>query len=325
MTYITISVIVCTYNRKDMLRQALESLIRQETNGRFSYDLLVIDDASTDGTSDVVREISKNTSVPIKYVYEKGNGIACARNRGIDESSGDWVAFTDDDQLAEPDWLKELFAFASKKKACCVGGARSLYLSQQQLKNISTICRSILGEINHGTEPFKCYRKTYPCTGNVLIKRESLNKVSKFDESLKWGGSDWDLFNRLRLSGIDSWYTPKAIVHHIIPTYRFSENYLLWRSLMHGKNFANTDFKEFGFAKTAGFCIARIGQTLLIVLPLFIFNYLLNRKPEVLGQNCLLWRNIGYLRESLYILSPRLFSQNRFFGNIEFRKERKIF
>ena len=320
-----IAVAVCTYNRAEMLRRALDSLTCQETDEKFSYEIVVIDDGSTDGTSGVVKEIARRSQVPVKYVREEGKGIAPARNRGIKESQGAWIAFFDDDQLAEPDWLKELLAMASKTGAPCVGGCRLLHLSEQELSGLSPICRAILGEVFYGDEPMKCGRKTYTSTGNVIINPSIFDAVGYFDESLSQGGEDTDFFRRVRSAGLEAWYTPRAVVHHLIPSYRLKRDYLIWNSLRYGDNFAYRDYKEWGRMKTIMLCVARIGQALLVNLPLLFWAYLLGDDAEVLGRKCLLWVAVGYIRETLFLVAPRLFPQGRFFSKLEFRKERSVF
>jgi len=238
---VDISVVVCTYNRAGMLRKALEGLTSQVGLGRLSYEIIVVDDASTDSTSTVVKKVAERSRVSIRYVREEGRGIARARNRGLRESFGNWVAFFDDDQLAEPQWLRELFACAADNGAHCVGGARFLRLPEEPLRKLSPQCRLILGEIDHGREPIRCSRKTRPCTGNVLIKRSVFDAVGNFDESMRWGGSDIDFFRRVSMQAFECWYSPRAVVHHITPSYRLTTGYLTWRSLLHGKNFANRD------------------------------------------------------------------------------------
>ena len=100
-----ISVVVCTYNRAPLLREAILSLARLECDGRFSYDIVVIDNASTDDTPSVVHELSHLTDVQVTGVREDRPGISYARNRGVEEATGDWIAFFDDDGIADPKWL----------------------------------------------------------------------------------------------------------------------------------------------------------------------------------------------------------------------------
>ncbi len=111
-----ISVIIATYNRAELLRDSIESLLRLETGDEFHYEIVMIGNISTDRTRAVVEELSSSTSVSLKYFLETSPGVACSRNNGVRESSGDWIAFCDDDQIAEPDWLKDLRIIATDTK-----------------------------------------------------------------------------------------------------------------------------------------------------------------------------------------------------------------
>ena len=105
-----------------MLRAALESLTRLRTQPEFDYEVLVVDDGSTDETARVVQSVMDTSVVDIRYLRQENRGIAGARNTGVFHARGSWVAFFDDDQLAEPDWLVHLLAAASSSGADCVGG-----------------------------------------------------------------------------------------------------------------------------------------------------------------------------------------------------------
>jgi GT2 family glycosyltransferase len=308
-----------------MLGPALESLVRQETHGQFIFEVVVVDDGSTDGTQVILQRIAKDTQVLIRCLQEEGRGIAAARNTGIASAAGEWIAFFDDDQVAEPDWLSELFALALKTHSQCVGGARFLLLAAQELSQLSPICRAVLGEIVDGNEPRKCGRKQYPCTGNMLLKRSVFDQVGLFDESWKDGGSDIELTARLRRAGVEAWFMPTAIVHHHVPAYRLKESYLFWSSLRIGNNFAHRDFKEWGLVKSTITCLARIGQAALVNFPLLLLAYILGNKADVIGRKCLLLRAWGYLRESLYLVSPWVLSQEMYFSRLNFRSERSAF
>ena len=103
-----ISVIIPTYNRCEMLRGALESLLHEETGGEFAYEIIVVDNASTAATKAVVEQVAADAPVPVRYFYQEIPGPAPARNCGVAEAQGDWLAFFDDDELATPDWLLQL-------------------------------------------------------------------------------------------------------------------------------------------------------------------------------------------------------------------------
>src|SRR5688572_12728930 len=104
---IDVTVVVCTFNRADMLRNALISLLKLETEAQFRFEVLVVDNNSTDHTAEVVAQLAQDASAPLRYVREVRQGHASARNRGIQEARGDWIASFDDDQLADARWLIE--------------------------------------------------------------------------------------------------------------------------------------------------------------------------------------------------------------------------
>jgi glycosyltransferase involved in cell wall biosynthesis len=320
-----ISVVLCTYNRAKMLGPALESLVRQETQGQFTFEIVVVDDGSTDNTQTILQKIAIESQAPLRYLPGEGRGIAAARNTGVAAAAGKWIASFDDDQIAEPDWLKELFSLALKTGSHCVGGARFLLLTKEELSQLSPVCRAVLGEIVQGNEPRKCGRKQYPCTGNMLLKRSVFDQVGQFDESWTGGGSDIELTTRLRRAGLEAWFTPKAIVHHQVPSYRLDESYLSWTSLRIGTNFAHRDYREWGLPRSIFTCIARVAQAAFINFPLMLLAYILGNRAEAIGRKCLLLRAWGYLRQSLNLISPRVLSQETYFSGLSFRNERNAF
>lgn len=320
-----VSVVLCTYNRADMLGPALESLIRQETHGQFRFEVVVVDDGSTDGTQATLQKIAKDSRVPIQCLRGESRGIAAARNTGVAAASGEWIAFFDDDQVADPNWLEELLDCATHAGVDVVGCSVRLDLPEEEIRQISPVCRELLGETKVDRKLGKCSRKEFPGTGSMLVTATAFKAVGTFDESWTRGGSDLEFTARLRRSGLEAWFTPKAIVHHRVPAYRLKESYVFWSSLRIGNNFAYRDFKEWGLARTMIACSARVAQATIINFPLMLLAYVSGNGAEVIGRKCLLLRAYGYLRQSLCLVSPRLFSQETFFSRFTFRIERKVF
>ena len=268
-----ISVLVITYNRAEQLGQALASLIRQEIGGSYSFEIVVIDNASTDGTKALISEMAQDACVPLRYQFETAKGVAHARNRGIIEASGEWLAFFDDDQIAEPHWLWELVTVAKNMKASCVGGCiRLRFPTQEDLDKLSPICRAILGESIPGKEPRKYPGKSLPGTGNVLLERKIFAEVGQFDTTLSRGGEDADFFRRVKRKGIDMWYAPEALAHHVIPPYRLEVGYLIWCSMRDGVNYAYMDQKESGSARFSWHALDGLGRHSCLMSPAFCWH-----------------------------------------------------
>ena len=101
-----ISIVIPTYNRKKLLKRTLNSLFKQ-TYPRDKYEILVIDDGSTDETSEMIKELMR-THPELKYLRQRNRGPASARNQGIKKAKGRIVAFIDDDCIANRNWLMQI-------------------------------------------------------------------------------------------------------------------------------------------------------------------------------------------------------------------------
>jgi GT2 family glycosyltransferase len=315
-----ITVVLCTYNRAEMLRNALRSVTLQETDDEFSYEIVVVDNGSTEPTRAVVAEIAVSSVVAVSYVREEAEGIPQARNRGVREARGIWVAFFDDDQVAEPNWLKELLSAASVTKAKLVGGSIQLQLSTGGTLVLGPLCRSLLGEHAYDGTARVYQGKRIPSSGNMLIAREVFNSIGPFDTSMVMGGCDTDFVRRARASGIVVSISPAAIVHHVIPSFRVTSSYLRWTSMRKGCHLAYLDCKNFGRASTFSSSVSRIGQAILVNLPLLIFSALTRNAPQSLDRKCLLWRAVGYACGTASLAAPCLFKQTSLFSRFDFRK-----
>jgi glycosyltransferase involved in cell wall biosynthesis len=308
-----------------MLRNALRSIIDQETGGAFSYEIVVIDNASTEPTRIAVAEIAATSRVPVRYVREEAKGLAQAYNRGVREARGTWLAFFDDDQLAEPNWLKELLTAATVTKAKVVGGDRRLDLPTGNSLVLGPTSRNILGEHGFSGEARICQGKRLPAGGNILIARQLFEAIGIFDTSMLGAGEDSDFVRRARASGAIVSISPEAIVHHVIPPYRLAPSYLRWNSMRWGHCFAHIDYKNSGRPGMFVCFAARVGQALLVNLPLLILAALTRNTVESLDRQCLLWRAIGYAGGAASLAAPGLFKQGRVFSGLDLREERTRF
>lgn len=117
-----ISVVISTYNRCDLLPRALESVLAQEA-GDVRYEVIVVDNNSTDRTRAVVESMIPRAGGRLRYVFEGRQGLSHARNAGIAESRGPLVVFTDDDVRAAPDWIAQIKrAFDAHPEVDFIGG-----------------------------------------------------------------------------------------------------------------------------------------------------------------------------------------------------------
>jgi GT2 family glycosyltransferase len=311
MAVVDITIVLATYNRAPMLRQALESLVRQETGGKFSYDILVIDDGSRDQTQEVVQEVANFSGVAITYVYQKNNGHCAALNTGIKRTRGEWLAFFDDDQWAEPGWLAELYRLAQEREVDCVGGAILIDLPESALLELGPRTRRLLAERIPGRKVKDAEIKEFIGSGNVLIRRAVFSRVGGFDP-LFLRSYDTDIFWRMEKTGFRLGYAPQAIIHHVIPTSRLRPSY--WRRLCFEQGVGSARI-HYQYQGLLGLLLAnfwRFGATLGRDLPLITIAACGRDRPLLLDSFCSLWYTISLIRGSLFFSCPRLFPQKKF-------------
>ena len=100
-----VSVCICTFQRPELLSRLLNRLEQQRTDDRFDYSIVVTDNDAQRSGEAVVAEFARRSFIPVKYDCEAVKNIALARNKAIEQSEGDFIAFIDDDEFPEPDWL----------------------------------------------------------------------------------------------------------------------------------------------------------------------------------------------------------------------------
>lgn len=321
-----LSVVICSYNRAESLRIAATTVIAQEAGDDFDYELLVIDDHSTDHTRAVVEALAA-ADPRVRYVLNNvSKGIAGARNAGVHAARGNWIVFFDDDQLSDPGWLRELLAVARAHDARIVGGARRLDLDDVTLRGMGPVVRSLLGENLYDGPPVLMQGKELPTTGNLLISKEVFDRVGDFDLSLTLNsGEDAELIGRARAAGFGVWTAPKAVVAHMIPAYRTQENYFIWVSRRWGVQFAQIDVKRRGRLMGLALALARGVQAVALRWPQYYRAKGRGDAAALLDVRCYLWRTEAYVRKAIYMAWPAMFPQHRFLDYLEFRNERQLF
>ncbi|PYU50401.1 MAG: glycosyltransferase family 2 protein [Acidobacteria bacterium] len=242
-----ISVCVCSYKRPDFLKHLLSELGSQETNGLFSYSIVVADNDGLESAWPVVSNFAATSSIPVRYCVEPRQNIALARNRAIENTDGDFVAFIDDDEFPTKLWLLTLF------KACGEYGVDG-----------------VLGPVkpHFDEEPpqwvlkGKFYeRPTYPTgfvidgskgrTGNVLLKRRIFTSCSQPFRPEFRTGEDQDFFRRMIDSGRTFIWCNEAVVYEVVPSIRWKWTFMLRRALLRGTNsLAHPNFGVLHIAKS---------------------------------------------------------------------------
>jgi len=300
-----VSIVVCTYNRADMLRDALRSLARLRLPAGIAAEILVVDNASKDHTPRVVDEVARESALPVRYVRESQQGVVHARNRGVAESRGEWIAFFDDDQLADPDWIAELLDTAIEKQVRCVGGYVALKLPDGCDRNPAPFCRVLLGETLGRNSPRAYDHRFTPGTGNLMVHRSVFDEVGLFDPAYQQRGEDTDLFQRMLAAGIGGWFTSRAKVHHVTPAERMTDEYLLRLCRLMSQGMAEDESAASGPWKYPLVWTARLVQLLAVMLPRRIAAFLRRDREAALGARCRWTVAARSLRSGLRLMRRR--------------------
>lgn len=210
----TVSVIIPTYNRKNVLIEALLSLNQVEYPKKL-FEVIVVNDGSSDGTKDAIENVRKKINYNFKYFNGGRGGISHAKNVAIKKSMGEIIISTDDDCLFEKTWLKKLIKPFVNPKVGAVGGPDRAIKNENILaKSIDFTFSSFIGSGGiHGRFLKAKLGKCYPPGCNMAFRREIVKKIGYFDETLA-PGEDTDYNHRIEKTGFTIEHVPSAFVWH---------------------------------------------------------------------------------------------------------------
>lgn len=233
-----LSVIVCTCNRAGTLRKALSSLVDSISASEADCEVVVIDNNSSDATAAVVGEVTTHAPCPVIYAFEPQQGVSFARNRGLEIARGSEIAFTDDDVLVDPQWIRELAA-AFKAHPWHLGfGGR--VIPQWPSKPPSWFQETgpyatVKAVVCHNLGPEPGDTDTSPIGANMAFRKIAFERYGTFRTDLGrkgnilTGGEDIEFFRRLFAAGERVRWVPSAIVLHPVDASRTHKRYFeLW-------------------------------------------------------------------------------------------------
>jgi len=297
---IVVSVVVCTFNRAIFLRKCLASLLNQENAPPF--EIIVVDNNSTDETATVVETIRRETIIPFQYIFLEEMGLSRARNAGIHAAQGALVAFIDDDAVADARWVQEIEkGFQRFPQAVAQGGAvagdyeipRPAWLATDLLFAVS------VGEL--GTTLRLMHKTESVFGGNSVFRREIFRKRGEFLTNLGRTGlsllaaEEVEFCNRLQEHGDCILYNPRMRIKHWVPKERLTKTYIRQRMFWNGRSIARTDQERGNSIRIRAIArffgaipLAALGQGLALGQPARHFFY-----------SCMIAKHWGYIRETL--------------------------
>jgi glycosyltransferase involved in cell wall biosynthesis len=226
---VKVTVAIPTYNRADFLRQTLAGIAIQQCP-RDHYEVLVIDNNSTDHTRAVVAEFAHTQPAP-RYLREPRQGLDYARNRAIAEARGEIIVFGDDDILVQPDWLGQmtlpLLADGAARRIGAVGGEVIPVFPD----GLPDWVREWHAPLAFRADTGPLGARHSPMGANLAFPRWVFERLGTFHTALDraagnyFSGGDSEMIRRVRAAGFEVWFAPGAAVKHQMPASRTTFRY----------------------------------------------------------------------------------------------------
>ncbi len=221
------TVLICTHNRSHVLPRALDAVDKLETPPGETWEVIVVDNASSDDTAEIVKDFSARASAPVRYIREERLGKSFALNTGIAAARGEVLAQTDDDALPHTDWLVRIDEAFRRHEADIVFGPVRPEWESGPPRWFSPRFLGGFALLDYGNVPFavsdaihSLYSINSACRMRVFRKlggfREDLGPLGRTSRV----GEDTDLFLRALEDGMRVVYEPSIVVNHIIPASR---------------------------------------------------------------------------------------------------------
>lgn len=244
-----VTVILCTYNRDQTLGKALSSVAASIMPESVAWEVLIVDNNSTDNTRAVVLAFCREYPNRFRYVFEAQQGKSFALNTGVRQAQGDILAFTDDDVTVDPMWLQNL-THALETGQWSGAAGRILLEWPKSLPNWLTTDGPYA---RHGFPGFdqglQCKGLSGPPFGaNMAFRREMFAKHGGFRSDLgpnpqnQLHNEDTEFGRRLIAAGEPLRYEPDAVVHHPVPEDKLKRSDILKWWYNNGRGFT----REFG-------------------------------------------------------------------------------
>jgi glycosyltransferase involved in cell wall biosynthesis len=230
----TLSIIICSYNRASYISDALTSLYCQSA-GLNAFEVIIVDNNSTDNTKEVYTAWRQtNNNGQFTFISETKQGASFARNTGAAIAKGQWVCFMDDDAVATPNYVENILKHIHNKPDAVGFGGRIIpkYIPSEP-KWMSYYVSSLVGNFDYA--PIACAFENgkYPLESNMIVKKSVYDQIGGFNVNLpgvvgtlRIGGEGKELFYKILALGHIIYYDPAICVHHVVEVKKLTSEYM---------------------------------------------------------------------------------------------------
>ncbi|NEQ27856.1 MAG: glycosyltransferase family 2 protein [Microcoleus sp. SIO2G3] len=243
---VDLTVAIPTYNGERRLPEVLERLqssckdvmLRSLHSEDFSWEVIVVDNNSTDDTAKVVQAYQVNwpKQYPLKYYFEPKQGAAFARHRAFQEARGTLVGFLDDDNIPAPDWVLATYKFAQEHPAAGAYGSQIHGVFEVSPPENFERLAPFLAITERGSTPlrYEPQKKVLPPSAGLVVRKQAwLESVpsqlilSGRTPSSMVTSEDLEMLSYIQAKGWEIWYNPAMQIDHKIPHWRLEREYLI--------------------------------------------------------------------------------------------------
>jgi succinoglycan biosynthesis protein ExoM len=225
-----ITVCICTFKRPQLLRRLLGELGSQDTNGLFTYSIVLVDNDQLQSARVIVSDFAAASPIPIQYFLEPRQSIALARNLAVGNASGDFVAFIDDDEFPSKSWLLALFKACNAYDVDGVLGPVRRHFDERPPEWI--VRGSFYERPVHPTG--MPLNPADGRTGNALVKSQVFTAGELPFRTQFRCGSDQDFFRRMIEKEHVFIWSADAVVYEVVPPIRWKRTFMLKRAFFRG-------------------------------------------------------------------------------------------
>ena len=232
-----VTVLICTWNRAALLDETLATLAAMNVPSTIHWEVVVVDNNSTDGTRACVERRARGFPAPLRYMFEPRQGKSFAMNAGLRRPLRSIIAFADDDVRVDPGWLASCVdAFREHPEIDYVGGPVDPIWEAPcppWFERTGKVLWGTLAILDYGDEPFVFEeRRKVPLGANFAVRRSLLDAVGEFDPALGRSGDNVllgqelpEFFARTRSVRARGMYLPRMRVQHHVPAHRLQPDY----------------------------------------------------------------------------------------------------
>lgn len=268
------SIVVCTYNRADSLRDTLAALRAQQAALGREWEVIVVDNNSKDRTRGVVEALQRDWPL-LRYEFEGAQGLSHARNHAIGCALGEVILFTDDDVLPEPEWLEATLDGLKTHGADACGGYIAPIWESPPPAWLTERFYGFLAVRTDRTDDYPINSETpTPFGANMAFRKTVFDRVGLFDTNrgrkghVLASGEDGEMFERILAAGVKVIFLGGSRVHHKVESFRTTKRY----------------FRRWRFQTSRNIAQSRgvAGERRLLNVPLYIYPQLIRAVGRML-------------------------------------------